>query len=1163
MALKGDTSNLLLADIFQTLSQSRQKGLLTLRIGQEARRVLFSDDGISLYDAKSFRAPRIAHLLESSGRVSRNLLDAAIQGIERLGSDAFSSVALLDRLVERDILERPFADRLLACEVREELLDLFACPRMEFEFQEDEASGESVPKSCLFRTEELVLEAARRMDEWKMILAAIDDLEDYYVARPEVRATDAEQPIAQQLDGSRTLTEVAESLLVSRFEVARAAAKWMDAGTLRLASVKELIEAARHIDAQAAGPRCSRLLDRARARLATTDPRFEELAELYAAAGAKSQAVLCLLTRAKVLRGEKNDAAAFTCILRAQDVDPNDRDVLAALADLYAAREDDKAEAEIATRLATLFAQAGDFEKACDWGSRLARLFPNSPLLDREFEQWCERAERRSYGADVLSQAVGGRRHPERIVLLYESILRLDATRGDIRRALTGLRTARRRRGLFVLCGAIVAVLVIGGGAMTVLKRMHAARFEGRFETAKALFDKGESKLAETELQAIVDGAGDGPIVEQAMRMLEAVRQRITRDEKERAAEADETHRKRLQEVQELADADVLAEAFARWLALDTETRDADARKSVEVKRTALVALVRERRERLTKALARFEVPPRDDAAALERAAAEFDPIFAEEIEADTRALAAFFDRLPQNARDRDELRKLAAATIEVFDQARPGLDEIAKTMERTAELDKLSGDYERLLDLERAARFDEAATGWAQLLATYGKGSLTSFFEERRSLCEAASASAKSIRAALASDDVDGAAALARSAAEQFAKIDFGGTHGIPVRIASLPEGARVRSGLEDLGTTPLDVFVPKGKSKTLTLSAPGFVAEPLVADTEAPSRRSLDLKREGRFAVELGAALDARPAAKGVDLYVGARDGTLYRIDGKSGTITATRKTGSLAGAAEPLLMLGSDVVVPLGEGVLAAFHADSLEPRWKADLDSPFAGAPMVDGDRILVALTDGRIVEVRGSDGNARTIASLGQTLRAGPAAFKDVVAVGTTGGQVIAVRKADGSEIYATPKSPTPVVGLVGVEARFLAVHDDGSIHALDAVTGAPGLEQKALGSVAARPVAQDGYLLLAIGSKLIVLDASSGEQRLSADCGEWISAPPALSGGRIYVGDRSGRMHTFDVQTGAPLFRHKFAGKIAAAPLLLPEGVLVVTDKGELALLGT
>ncbi len=1163
MALKGDTSNLLLADIFQTLSQSRQKGLLTLRIGQEARRVLFADDGISLYDAKAFRAPRIAHLLESSGRVSRNLLDAAIQGIERLGSDAFSSVAVLDRLVERDILERAFADRLLATEVREELLDLFACPRMEFEFQEDEASGESVPKSCMFRTEELVLEAARRMDEWKMILAAIDDLEDYYVARPEVRATDAEQPIAHQLDGSRTLTEVAESLLVSRFEVARSAARWMDAGTLRLASVKEMIEAARQIDVQVGGPRCARLLDRARARLSNTDPRFEDLAELYAAAGAKSQAVLCLLTRAKVLRGEKNDAAAFTCILRARDIDPDDRDVLSALADLYATREDDKAEAEIATRLATLCAQAGEFEKACDWGSRLARLFPNSPLLDKEFEQWCERAERRSFGADVLSQAVGGRRHPERIVLLYESILRLDATRSDIRRALTGLRTARRRRGLFVLGGVIIAVLVIGGGAMTVLKRMHAARFEGRFETAKALFDKGESKLAETELQAIVDGAGEGPIVEQAMRMLEAVRQRIARDDKEKAAREDETHRQRLSAVQELADAGALAEAFAGWLALDADTRDVDARKSVEVRRTALIALVRERRERLTKALARFEVPARDDAAALERAAAEFGPIFSAAVEQDTRALAAFFDRLPANARDRDELRKLAAATIEVIDKARPGLDEIAKSMERTAELDKLSGDYERLLVLERNARYEEAGAGWAQLLLTYGKGSLTSFFEERQALCEAAAASAKSIRAALAVDDIEGAAGLANAAAQQFTKIDFGGAHGIPLRLTSLPEGARVRSGSEDLGTTPLDVFVPKGQSKSLTLSAPGFVAESMVVDSEAPSRRSLDLKREGRFAVELGAALDARPAAKGVDLFVGARDGALYRIDGKTGTITASCKTGSLAGAAEPLLLQGSDVIVPLGEGVLAAYHAETLEPHWKATLDSPFAGAPLLDGDRILVALTDGRIVEVRSSDGNTRTIASLGQTLRAGPATYKDVIAVGTTGGQVIAVKKTDGSEVYATPKSPTPVVGLVGVEARFLAVNDDGSIRALDAVTGAPGLEQKGLGSVAARPVAQEGYLLLAIGSKLIVIDATSGEQRLSADCGEWISAPPALSGGRVYVGDRSGRLHTFDVQTGAPLFRHRFSGKIAAAPLLLPEGVLVVTDKGEIALLGT
>src|SRR5690606_31354854 len=78
MALKGDTSNLLLADIFQTLSQNGQLGLLHLTGEGVEHRILFSPRGITAVDARAFQAERLAEMLQKSGRVGKATLRKAL-----------------------------------------------------------------------------------------------------------------------------------------------------------------------------------------------------------------------------------------------------------------------------------------------------------------------------------------------------------------------------------------------------------------------------------------------------------------------------------------------------------------------------------------------------------------------------------------------------------------------------------------------------------------------------------------------------------------------------------------------------------------------------------------------------------------------------------------------------------------------------------------------------------------------------------------------------------------------------------------------------------------------------------------------------------------------------------------------------------------------------
>ncbi|MFG0319551.1 MAG: DUF4388 domain-containing protein, partial [Planctomycetota bacterium JB042] len=388
MALKGDTSNLLLADIFQTLSQNGQLGLLHLSGEGLEYRILFSQRGVTHFDARAFQAERLAELLQRSGRVGKATLRKALTETRRSDTDQFTSIPFLCLLDEADALPLDDGAAILRNEVLEELFEVFNLQKMEFEFDDGEVPVEEIPPQCFFRTEEVIFEAARRLDETAMIRQFLGDDDAHWILLGDA-PDDIDAEVAKLLDGRMTPLDISERLLMSRFDVRRQVARLAERDLLRPPTSDELIGFARDLDPSQESDWATRLLQVARGRLKPDDPRLDEVGELLVRARSVTAAVSVLLVRARALLAEGNPETAYTQVIRARDLDPNHTGVLETLADIHQVREEVDAEVKVLTSLAERAAAAERFQQAVEYGTRAARKNPDAPLLDRAFVIYC------------------------------------------------------------------------------------------------------------------------------------------------------------------------------------------------------------------------------------------------------------------------------------------------------------------------------------------------------------------------------------------------------------------------------------------------------------------------------------------------------------------------------------------------------------------------------------------------------------------------------------------------------------------------------------------------------------------------------------------------------------------------------------------------------
>lgn len=239
MAIEGKLEDVSLADICQLLAMGRKTGCLTVTDRSNFGYVYF-DGGRVVYANVLNRPDRLGELLVRNEIISREDLS---QAMEQQARDSGKRLGRI--LVERGTLSEDDLLRFITVQIEEAVYHLFAWERGAFHFDPDQRPDEEGISTVSINAESLLLEGARRVDEWSMIEKKIPSLDVIFGLERDPRGEEGVELTADQekvltlIDGARTVSDmVSESGLVE-FEVAKALYGLIQAGFLQRTGQRE------------------------------------------------------------------------------------------------------------------------------------------------------------------------------------------------------------------------------------------------------------------------------------------------------------------------------------------------------------------------------------------------------------------------------------------------------------------------------------------------------------------------------------------------------------------------------------------------------------------------------------------------------------------------------------------------------------------------------------------------------------------------------------------------------------------------------------------------------------------------------------------------------------------------------------------------------------
>jgi tetratricopeptide (TPR) repeat protein len=229
MAIKGSLKEASLPDVLQLLAMGKKTGCLSVSDRSNFGYVFF-DQGLITYASIVNRRDRLGDILVKNGLISTDQLREAIerqahQRDKRLG----------ELLVDMGALSRADLERYMRVQIEEAVYYLFTWTSGTFSFESD-VRPETQDFLVAIGPESLLLEGARRVDEWSLIEKKIPGFDLIFVVErqrleeADVALTPEQERILPLLDGERDVARVVEDSGLLEFEVGKALYGLLTAG---------------------------------------------------------------------------------------------------------------------------------------------------------------------------------------------------------------------------------------------------------------------------------------------------------------------------------------------------------------------------------------------------------------------------------------------------------------------------------------------------------------------------------------------------------------------------------------------------------------------------------------------------------------------------------------------------------------------------------------------------------------------------------------------------------------------------------------------------------------------------------------------------------------------------------------------------------------------
>jgi uncharacterized protein DUF4388/tetratricopeptide repeat protein len=225
MAIEGPLRELGIHDVFQLLDLSRKTGVL--RVTSELRRnagTLYFEDGAIVYAEIRSNPHPLGGLLVRAGRITESDLERA-RDMQQRGGDRRR---LGEILVELGAVTPRELQRQVRFQIEEVVFEVMSWREGYFSFIEGPLTDVPAESAVRITTEALLMEGARRIDEWTRIENRVPHLGVVAVLAPAPAGAEGdldllptEWEVLSLIDGERDVRSIAAALGRSDFDVAK------------------------------------------------------------------------------------------------------------------------------------------------------------------------------------------------------------------------------------------------------------------------------------------------------------------------------------------------------------------------------------------------------------------------------------------------------------------------------------------------------------------------------------------------------------------------------------------------------------------------------------------------------------------------------------------------------------------------------------------------------------------------------------------------------------------------------------------------------------------------------------------------------------------------------------------------------------------------------
>lgn len=1155
VTMRGDLEQINLADIFQTLAMAKMEGVLRVRNPLEERQIYCHDGYVRIQVPPRLATRRLGQRLVQAGLLTADQLR------QTLIAQRKEKKPIGVMLIQAGLLTQEQIDGIVGIQVGEDLFALFTWRHGQFEFFKgplvDDAQRAAFEACPEFETNSLLLEVARRSDEWQSILEAIGNLDEIpaRIADPsdDGELDEAYLALLNGADGRATYRELADHTTLGLFEVARAARDLVRGGLLANVDDETMVAAATQTAEAGHGKRAILILQTLRDR--PGDRSIEVLASMATAleaAGERRQAGHLLLEAAQ---RQSEPETALQLARRARDLSPYDPGTLSFLRTVLLAHEPgDSPELEKCTiELLDALIDADLVPTAleiCADARATGSLRPQILMRESRARQ---KARDPVGAADALFElgqtydALGEQKHA---LEAYEALLRLDRSRKDVAKLLH-LRRQTKLGRIVRLVATIAAVAMLGAMGVVFWQQQQLNRgLTEADQEITELLAAGDRAAARQRLASIRERLGDHETIED-------LRNRIAFAEASEQGRLQRLHRARVNE--QLTKAAQLLSQGNLQSALQTYHQlwldDVVRAEVAEVVASRMDVIVGEL-ESIGKSLPNRLPPPPDTL---------FDRKVLLTNLADLQSVCS-----PTQLTTFLELRELVAAGSfpeflgrervvrlqALVESATPVFADAQRIAQAYADALQQNEQQRRLDPMFKAAVEREAAFDFVAALALYrelekqpaGDNDLRGHFRDQVARNATIVKFLDAVRAATTAGDFATAQQQLRALRASFPEVPFDRLVQLPLRVESYPRGATVLCNGKELGKTPLLVARNPADETRIELQFPGFRAATAIVRGDEVGTWTGHLLLQPTRTWKHGAEVEVPATRIGDHALMVDRGGAVTKLDLATGESLWTFRSGDLSGLLTQPIVAGDTVVVASLDGDLRGLSLASGTVQWTVP-KLPTEASPELVGNSLLLATTARELCVVDLASREVRR-RELGEAVHTSPLVFGSTVVVVGERGSVVA---------YTLPSlEPTwtrQVNGLAPAPARLVRntvvlLEETGAALALDLATGERRW-RRALG--------QEPLGVLAFGERSLVvstrtrqhyLDAATGEtlREFSLAEGEW-TAGALTSGERLLAPLRDGGIDVLDLGTGASLYRLDAVKR--ARPQACGTGVLV------------